>query len=353
MKPRAFVLMPFAEEFDDIYGYLIHEPLSEAGYDVMRADDILNQRNILEDIIQSIINSELIVADLSKANPNVYYELGLAHAYEKNFLLLAQDIKEVPFDLQSYRIITYGTHFAQMNNAQQEIQKLIESVRTDDVKFGSPVTDFGVSVSPLCTDNTQSSVAVSDEQDERGLLDCQVEIEESAEIITQVIAGFKEHLLDPLILELRSATERLIGPEKDSPKKKRKTMRSLAIELDKHTSWLQQSNNQYRQALGNMGQSLDAMLSGEFKSVAPEDKAKLAEFVQVLGDTEGAIREMHTSSSGLVSNMDALPRIEKEFNRSNRLMSIELKTFINNVEQTESVMARARNAATRLLGDSI
>ena len=51
MKPRAFVLMPFAEEFDNIYDYLIHAPLSEAGYDVMRADDILNQRNILKDII--------------------------------------------------------------------------------------------------------------------------------------------------------------------------------------------------------------------------------------------------------------------------------------------------------------
>lgn len=304
MKPRAFVLMPFAGEFDDIYDYLIHNLLLEAGYDVMRADDILNQRNILKDIVQSIIDSELIMADLSTANPNVYYELGLAHAYKKDVVLLAQDIKEVPFDLQSYHIITYSTHFAQMNNARQEIQTLIENVRTGDVKFGSPVTDFGVPVSPLYIDGTQSPVSVSGEQDEHGLLDYQVEIEEGMETLTRVITGFKEHLLDPLTLELRSSTERLLGSEKESPKKKRKTMRSLAIELDKHTSWLQQSNNQYRQALGSVGQSLDAMLSGEFKSVAPEDKAKLAEFVQVLGDTEGAIREMLTSSSGLVSNMN-------------------------------------------------
>ena len=80
MQRRAFVLMPFEDEFDDIYEYLIREPLSKAGYDVNRADEILNQENILSSIIDSIIHSELIVADLSTSNPNVYYELGLSHA---------------------------------------------------------------------------------------------------------------------------------------------------------------------------------------------------------------------------------------------------------------------------------
>ena len=351
MKPRAFVLMPFAEEFDNIYDYLIHDPLSKAGYDVMRADDILNQRNILKDIIQSIIDSELIVADLSTANPNVYYELGLAHAYKKNVILLAQDIKEVPFDLQSYRIITYSTHFAQMNNAQQEIQELIEGVRTGDVKFGSPITDFGVSFSSLSTDDTQSLEAVSDEQDERGLLDYQVEVEESMETINQVTTGFSEHLLNPLTSELQSVTDRLTGPEKDSSKKRRQTMRSLAVELDRYTSWLQQGNSQYRQALGSAGQGLNAMLSGEFE-VTEEEKAELIRYIQMLGDTEKAAQEARENLSYLVSTMDAFPRVEKNFNHSKRLMSAELKIFIDNVEQTESVMARARNAATRLLGDN-
>ena len=348
MKPKAFVLMPFAEEFDAIYDYLIHDPFSEAGYDVKRADDILSQRNIMEDIIRSIIDSELIMADLSTANPNVYYELGLAHAFGKKVILLTQEIKEVPFDLQSYRVITYSTHFAQMNKAQQEIQNLIEGVRTGDVKFGSPVTDFGVSVSPLFTDGTQSLVAVSDEQDERGLLDYRVEIEEGMETIIQVAKGLREHLLNPLTLELQSATDRLIDPEKESPKKQRKTMRSLAVELDKYVSWLQKSNSRYRQALGSMEQGLNAILSGEFE-VTEEDKEKLIQYIQVTGGTEKVIQEVHEKLSVLVSTMDTLPRIEKEFQRSKRLLSAELKAFIDNIEQTESVMVRTRNAATRLL----
>ena len=348
MQQRAFVLMPFKEEFDDIYDYLIHDPLSEAGYDVMRADDILNQRNILADIIQSIINSELIVADLSTANPNVYYELGLAHVYGKKVILLAQDIKEVPFDLQSYRIITYSTNFTQMNNARQEIQKLIEGVRDGNVKFGSPITDFGHPLSPSSTTDTQSLVEISGEQDDRGTLDYQIEVEEGMETMMEVTIGLGEHVLNPLTLELRTAADQITGPEKDSPKKQRQTMRSLAVEFDKYISWLQQGNVEYGRALGDVSQGLNAMLSGEFE-VTQEKKESLIQFVDTLGNTEKVTQESRESLSDLVLKMDVLPKIEKNFHRSNRLLSAELKTFISHVEQTQSVMSRARNAAINLI----
>lgn len=347
MKPGVFVLMPFEEEFDGVYDYLIHDPFSEAGYDVMRADDLLNQRNILEDIIQSILNSELIVADLSKNNPNVYYELGLAHAFKKNVILLTQDIMGLPFDLRSYRVIMYSTHFAQMNHARQEIQNLIEGVQAGNVKFGSPVTDFGISVSPLSTNGTESLEAESDEQDEYGLLDYQVESEEGMETITQVVTEVGDYL-STLTLDVQNAVERLTGPEKGAPRKQRKTMRSLAVELNKYTSRLQQGNGQYQEALTKVGQSLNAMLSGQFKT-SNQDRAKLTEFVKVLVDTEKNIQEGRDSFSAFVATLDTLPKIEREFDRSNRLMSAEFKTFVDNIEQTESIMARARNAAKRLL----
>jgi hypothetical protein len=79
----AFILMPFADEFTDVYKYLITDALQDTGYTVKRADDIKSQNNILGDIIAGIVTSDLIVADLTGANPNVYYELGIAHALNK------------------------------------------------------------------------------------------------------------------------------------------------------------------------------------------------------------------------------------------------------------------------------
>lgn len=71
-KKTAFILMPFADEFSDVYEYLISNGLQDAGYAVKRADDIKSQSNIIGDIIEGIINSDLVVADLTGANPNVY-----------------------------------------------------------------------------------------------------------------------------------------------------------------------------------------------------------------------------------------------------------------------------------------
>jgi hypothetical protein len=67
----AFVLMPFDDEFNDVYKHFIHDCLLNAGYVVKRADEIKGQNNILGDIVGGIIKSDLIVADLTGANPKV------------------------------------------------------------------------------------------------------------------------------------------------------------------------------------------------------------------------------------------------------------------------------------------
>ena len=347
MKPKAFVLMPFKEEFEDIYDYLIHDPLSKAGYEVKRADDILSQQNIMEDIVQSIMGGDLIVADLSTANPNVYYELGLAHAFGKKVILLAQEIKEVPFDLQSYRIISYSTHFTQMNNARQEFQKYIEGVRTGKIQFGSPVIDFGITVSPLTDTGIQSLVTKADGQDERGILDYRVELEESMETMTKMVDELGERL-NTLEMAMKSASNQLESSKDIGAKKQRAIIRSLAPKIDEVTSWLQQGNIQYRQALESMGNSLNAVLSSEFE-IAKADEDGLTEFIQACDNTEKEIQEALDAFDNLVSGMDDTPRIEKEFQRTKRRMSAELKTFIDNTEQTQALIVRARKAATRLL----
>ena len=207
---------------------------------------------------------------------------------------------------------------------------------------------MGIHFSPSSTTDTQSLVEISGEQDDRGTLDYQIEVEEGMETMMEVTIGLGEHVLNPLTLELRTAADQITGPEKDSPKKQRQTMRSLAVEFDKYISWLQQGNVEYGRALGDVSQGLNAMLSGEFE-VTQEKKESLIQFVDTLGNTEKVTQESRESLSDLVLKMDVLPKIEKNFHRSNRLLSAELKTFISHVEQTQSVMSRARNAAINLI----
>ena len=127
-KASVFVIMPFNNDIDTVYTGLIKASLEGIGFEVARADDIESQRNILRDILERINTSDLIIADLTSLNPNVFYELGLAHAMRKPVILLTQDIEEVPFDLQSYRLVEYSTHFA-------EIQDAIDKLGCVDISF--------------------------------------------------------------------------------------------------------------------------------------------------------------------------------------------------------------------------
>lgn len=349
LTPTAFVLMPFAAEFDDIYGYLIRGALSDAGFIVVRADDICNQRNILADVVQAIVDSDLIVTDLSTTNPNVYYELGLAHAFGKPVILLAQNIEEVPFDLQSYRILTYATHFSRMNEARKELCELAKGARDGTVQFGSPVSDFatlsGGKVGVNHFDVVRHEVK---KHDDRGLLDFQAEVEEGLAIIASVMeeVGNRFNVLTP---EIGATTEQLQSNADTS--KRRSIVRALAASLDGYAKWLHHGNTRYRQALGHISESLNALLSGEFE-IGEDALSGLQLFVSAMKTVEQQAQSGQEHISNLVTTMDNLPRIEKEFNLAKRGVSDELKELVGNVDQTVAVFARARNAAARFLGDS-
>ena len=346
----AFVLMPFATEFDDVYEYLIKGALSEAGFNVIRADDIRNQRNILADIVEGIVKSDLVIADLSTTNPNVYYELGLAHALSKPVILLAQEINDVPFDLRSYRILTYTTHFARINEARSELYELAKGAKKKNTLFGNPISDFtklsgiGIGAAFPDKDSSENELKYSD----KGVLDFQAEVEEGFEVITSIMeeVGERFNVLGP---EVITATEQLQNSTETS--RRRSIVRTLAASMDGYAKWLQQGNARYRLSLGQISESLDAIFSGEFEEEGVTI-SELQEFAIALKETEMAAANGQEAISVLVATIDGLPRIEREFNRAKRNISDELKELLKNVEQTIAVLTRARNAAIFLYGDS-
>lgn len=347
-NPNAFVLMPFAPEFDDVYEYLIKGALSEAGFNVLRADDIRSQRNILADIVGGIFECDLIVADLSTTNPNVYYELGLAHALAKPVILLTQEIDEVPFDLRSYRILPYTTHFSRINEAKEELYELAKGAREKKTIFSNPVSDFtklsGIDIS---VGHSVDGRHVRDvERSEKGLLDFQAEIEDGFEIISSILqeVGVRFNVLAP---EVAAAVEQI--ERNANASKRRLVVRALASSMDEYAKWLQQGNATYRQSLGQVSEGLDAIFSGEFEAEGPT-VSELQEFVMVLKEVEAGAVNGQEAISALVTTIDGLPRIEREFNRAKRNISDELKELVKNVDQTIAVLARARNAAILLFG---
>ena len=94
----------------------------------IRADDIYNNGMIIEDISKSIIESSIIIADITPNNQNVYYELGYAHALNKPTILLAEKGCNLPFDIQSYRVIFYSNSISGKNKVEMQLKKHLDSL---------------------------------------------------------------------------------------------------------------------------------------------------------------------------------------------------------------------------------
>ena len=108
-KRRIFVVMPFAKEFEDIYFLGIREVSDSLGFIVERADDIEHNESIIEVIYAKIKAADAIIGDMTGANPNVFYEIGYAHALDSETILIARKGYNLPFDLQGKNHIMYET----------------------------------------------------------------------------------------------------------------------------------------------------------------------------------------------------------------------------------------------------
>jgi len=103
----CFVIMPFGGWLDDYYQDIYCPAIKAAGLEPHRADDLFRPSTIVNDIWAYTKKARLVLADLSKKNPNVFYELGLAHALAKPAILVAESMEDVPFDLRALRVLVY------------------------------------------------------------------------------------------------------------------------------------------------------------------------------------------------------------------------------------------------------
>jgi len=108
----VFMLSPFREPFNTIYSNHIRPTVEGINnLTCVRADDIYDNRPVIDDIWRLTNEARIIIAELTDRNPNVFYETGLAHAIDKEVILITQSGDDVPFDLRHRRYIRYqDTH---------------------------------------------------------------------------------------------------------------------------------------------------------------------------------------------------------------------------------------------------
>ncbi len=196
----CFVICPIGEpdtptrqRSDELLEVVIKPVVIPLGYDVHRADLSLDP-NIPENISQQLFNAELVIADLTDANPNVFYELGKRHAWGGRTVHLAQTGAHLPFDIQQYRMIFYDM------SRSQEFPTLRRRL-TDAIQFLE-----GRSVLPAFPVTPEAVVRMA-----------------GATVVVQLITGRREHyhLAEQLtykeckrIFLMQRSSSLILGPER-------------------------------------------------------------------------------------------------------------------------------------------
>ena len=105
---NCFVMQPFAPPHGDYYEKIFKPAIEKTGLQLVRADaEIFGTGKIIDQVWRGINAAKVLVAELTTRNPNVFYELGLAHALNKPVVLVSSNEPDVPFDLQHIRFIYY------------------------------------------------------------------------------------------------------------------------------------------------------------------------------------------------------------------------------------------------------
>jgi hypothetical protein len=173
----AFVLMPFAAEFQAGYDDVIAPGVAAAGLAAMRADqDALG--NIHGMMFERIFESPVVIADVSGANPNVFYELGISHSTARRTVtVVREDYRDhIPFDIAPCRVLIYPKHPGDSCSVEQRAAyekaaaesaaalaaSLTVVLDASTEGIDNPVQDFMTKRSPLTCSESRHVDALTD-----------------------------------------------------------------------------------------------------------------------------------------------------------------------------------------------
>ena len=125
----AFVVMQLSDgRFQELYEQVIREVAKEFNLIAVHAGDLPGPGIIIEDIVTSIVEAKVVIAEITVPNQNVFYELGYAHAKNKPTILLAEKGRELPFDVHGYRCLFYENSIGGKQKLEDGLRKHLQAI---------------------------------------------------------------------------------------------------------------------------------------------------------------------------------------------------------------------------------
>lgn len=336
-KPIVFVIMPFKEDILALYEKLKSDFDNDFAF--TNAGDLDNQQNILQDIVEGIYQADIVIADLTGLNPNVFYELGLAHAMNKKVIIITQDLDELPFDIKSYRAIEYSLLFHKLPTFLAEVKKLLFGAMDNSVKFGNPVSDYipdfftkpsSTPIVSATTESTESNASSdnNDDDEEKGYLDYIADIIDNSSGIKEEIVAMgtdmndmsqsinqATHEINRVKLQsgsadpsfVRSICRKLSSPIESNAEKMKKHISTITAQWAiVENSYLSLLDNHFIRNKDNLGgiESSSTTLA-ELRNTITGTDSKIDDFISILQTSVGVERRLTKAITKLITELEA------------------------------------------------
>lgn len=147
-KKACFVIAPMGDEdslirkrSNQVFDHIIAPAVETLGYTPDRADRLMEPGMISSQILQHVIEDDLVVADLTGPNANVFYELAVRHLFRKPFVQLIQKGERIPFDVAVMRTIHFDLADPDsVARARTDIERQVRLLETDPSKIETPIS---------------------------------------------------------------------------------------------------------------------------------------------------------------------------------------------------------------------
>lgn len=337
VKRKVFMIMPFQDEFFEVYEMLKME--FDDKFVFSNAGDESNQQNILKDIIQPIYEAEIIIADLTGLNANVMYELGIAHSFNKKTIIITQDdLSKLPFDLKQYRTKDYTTHFKKFNELLEYLRSNLNGAIDNTVVYSNPVRDFlkmeNIDYVSWFADNTNTLL---ENASDKGFLDFLAEIESNTNSLSETITELTNDMND-MNNGIITNTNEIKKADKNSQGSAsfvRKKSKKIASYIDKFGKNLRNRNKEISSLWDAIEINSLGLLENKFVTIE-ENKAPLIEYLFSLYYMKEPIDSSNESMKGMKKSMENSIGLERSLNQAIRFVIADISSYITITERIKS-----------------
>ena len=351
-KKKVFVIMPFQEEFFEMYE-MIKMKFAEK-YEFTNAGEEGNQQNIMRDIIEPIYRADVVIADLTGLNPNVMYELVVAHTFNKKTIVITKDdLSTLPFDLKQYRAKDYSAYFKKFEELIEYLKINLDGAVDGKVSYSNPVKDFMTLAGVENKSWFYEAPLKLEDNTDKGFLDFLADIEENTDNLSKDIEQMISEMetMTNGVSESTEAIERVNeGGGNGTASFVRKEAKKVAKFIDDFATKLRNHNQTIETLWDKVEMDTLGLLENQY-AMHDSNKQSLVGYLISLKNMQSAIDEGNNSVEDLKESMNNNIGIERSLNQAIRFCVEDLSTYIYNTQRISSSIDKIMLKSKYIVGD--